>query len=102
MGQRFVLKEAVLVSRLNGLIVQAHCVKISPLDTGDLGRHQGVLVSQQLREWAENYPPTFAAKHALGSAETARVERRNLDPMRRDDQAVQWAPRTPSLQNKRL
>jgi hypothetical protein len=29
---------------------------------------------EQLREWAENYPPTFADKHALVSAEIARIE----------------------------
>jgi predicted ATPase len=32
---------------------------------------------EQLREWAENYPPTFADKHALVSAEIARVEGRD-------------------------
>jgi hypothetical protein len=34
---------------------------------------------EQLREWAENYPPTFADKHALVSAEIARVEGRAFD-----------------------
>jgi len=28
----------------------------------------------QLREWADNYPPTFGDKHALVSAEIARLE----------------------------
>jgi len=37
---------------------------------------------EQLREWAENYPPTFADKHALVSAEIARVEGRDKDAMR--------------------
>ena len=32
---------------------------------------------EQLREWAENYPPTFADKHALVSAEIARLEGRD-------------------------
>ena len=32
---------------------------------------------EQLREWAENYPPTFADKHALVSAEIARIEGRD-------------------------
>ena len=36
---------------------------------------------EQLREWAENYPPTFADKHALVSAEIARLEGRALDAM---------------------
>ena len=34
---------------------------------------------EQLREWAENYPPTFADKHALVSAEIARLEKRDAD-----------------------
>ena len=32
---------------------------------------------EQLREWAENYPPTFGDKHALVSAEIARLEGRD-------------------------
>src|SRR5260370_26432554 len=30
---------------------------------------------EQLSEWAENYPPTFGDKHALVSAEIARIEK---------------------------
>ena len=37
---------------------------------------------EQLREWAENYPPTFGDKHALVSAEIARLEGRDADAMR--------------------
>jgi hypothetical protein len=37
---------------------------------------------QRLQEWAENYPPTFGDKHALVSAELARLEGRDLDAMR--------------------
>jgi predicted ATPase len=37
---------------------------------------------EQLREWAENYPPTFADKYMLVSAEIARLERRDSDAMR--------------------
>ena len=33
---------------------------------------------EQLREWAETYPPTFADKYALVSAEIARLEGRTL------------------------
>ena len=36
---------------------------------------------EQLREWAENYPPTFADKHALVSAEIARIEKRDADAL---------------------
>ena len=46
---------------------------------------------KQLREWADNYPPTFGDKHALVSAEIARLEGRDLDAMRLYDQAIQSA-----------
>ena len=46
---------------------------------------------EQLREWAENYPPTFADKHALVSAEIARIEGRDADAMRLYEQAIQSA-----------
>src|SRR5713101_5854243 len=36
---------------------------------------------EQLREWAENYPPTFADKHALVLGEIARLEGRYFDAM---------------------
>jgi len=44
MGHALVLDEAVLASRLNGLLVQTHCIGVSPFEAGDLGRHQRVLV----------------------------------------------------------
>jgi hypothetical protein len=37
MGQRLVLHEAVLPSRLNRLLVQAHRIGVSPFQAGDLG-----------------------------------------------------------------
>ncbi|MGD8836274.1 MAG: serine/threonine-protein kinase PknK, partial [Desulfobacteraceae bacterium] len=43
---------------------------------------------EQLREWAENYPPNFADKHALLSAEIARIEGRETEAMRLYDQAL--------------
>src|SRR6202011_2974712 len=43
---------------------------------------------EQLREWAENYPPTFADKHALVSAEIARLEGRDAEAMRLYEQAI--------------
>ena len=46
---------------------------------------------EQLREWAENYPPTFGDKHALVSAEIARLEGRDPDAMRLYEQAIQSA-----------
>jgi PAS domain S-box-containing protein len=46
---------------------------------------------EQLREWADTYPPTFADKHALVAAEIARLERRDADAMRLYEQAIQSA-----------
>ncbi|MEA3115280.1 MAG: hypothetical protein QOG58_5079, partial [Caballeronia sp.] len=54
----------------------------------------------QLREWAENYPPTFADKHALVSAEIARVEGRDLDAMRLYEEAIQAAREHGFVQNE--
>jgi predicted ATPase/signal transduction histidine kinase len=46
---------------------------------------------EQLREWTDNYPPTFADKHALVSAEIARLEGRDSDAMRLFEQAIRSA-----------
>src|SRR5207244_7626131 len=46
---------------------------------------------EQLREWAENYPPTFADKHVLVLAEIARLEKRDADAMRLYEQAIHLA-----------
>jgi predicted ATPase len=43
---------------------------------------------EQLREWAETYPPTFADKYALVSAEIARLEGRGVDAIRLYEQAI--------------
>ncbi|MDB5041598.1 MAG: multi-sensor signal transduction multi-kinase, partial [Candidatus Eremiobacteraeota bacterium] len=43
---------------------------------------------EQLREWAETYPPTFADKYALVSAEIARLEGRDVDAMRLYEAAI--------------
>jgi len=45
----------------------------------------------QLREWAENYPPTFGDKHALVSAEFARIEGRDFEAMRLYEEAIRSA-----------
>jgi PAS domain S-box-containing protein len=57
---------------------------------------------EQLREWAENYPPTFADKHALVSAEIARLEGRDADAMRLYEQAIHWASENGFVQNEGL
>ncbi|HWL73948.1 MAG TPA: hypothetical protein VNQ74_08765, partial [Burkholderiaceae bacterium] len=46
---------------------------------------------EQLREWADTYPPTFADKHALVSGEIANIEGRELDAMRLYEEAIRAA-----------
>jgi predicted ATPase/signal transduction histidine kinase len=55
---------------------------------------------EQLREWADNYPPTFSDKHALVSAELARIEGRDADAMRLYEQAIQLAREHSFVQNE--
>src|SRR5271168_1214375 len=56
----------------------------------------------QLREWAENYPPTFGDKHALVSGEVARIEGRDAEAMRLYEQATQSAREHGFVQNEGL
>jgi predicted ATPase/signal transduction histidine kinase/GAF domain-containing protein len=46
---------------------------------------------EQLRHWAENYPPTFADRLALVSAEIARTEKRDADALRLYEEAIHLA-----------
>ena len=55
---------------------------------------------EQLHEWAETYPPTFADKHALVSAEIARLEGRPFDAMQLYEQAIQSARENGFVQNE--
>ncbi len=57
---------------------------------------------EQLREWAENYPPTFVDKHALVSAEIARLDGRDGDAMRLYEQAIQAARENGFVQDEGL
>src|SRR4029077_8152454 len=57
---------------------------------------------EKLREWAENYPPTFADKHALVVAEIARLEGRDLDAMRSYEEAIRVAHENGFVQNEGL
>jgi PAS domain S-box-containing protein len=57
---------------------------------------------EQLREWADNYPPTFGDKHALVSAEIARLEGRDLDAMRLYEEAIRAARENGFVQNEGL
>ena len=55
---------------------------------------------EQLREWAESYPPTFGDKHALVSAEIARLEGRDAEAMRLYEQAIRSAHDQGFVQNE--
>ena len=57
---------------------------------------------EQLREWAESYPPTFGDKHALVLAEIARLEGRDADAMRLYEQAIRSARDNGFVQNAAL
>ena len=57
---------------------------------------------EQLREWAENYAPTFSDKHALVSAELARIEGRDAEAMRLYEHAIQSAREHGFVQNEGL
>jgi PAS domain S-box-containing protein len=54
----------------------------------------------QLRAWADSYPPTFADKHALVSAEIARIEGRDAEAMRLYEQAIRSAREHGLVQNE--
>src|SRR5260370_75846 len=57
---------------------------------------------EQLREWAENYPPTFTDKHELVLAELACIEGRAFDAMQLYEQAIQSAHENGFVQNEAL
>ena len=57
---------------------------------------------EQLREWAETYPPTFADKHALVLAEIARIERRDSDALSLYEESVHSARDNDFVQNEGL
>jgi PAS domain S-box-containing protein len=55
---------------------------------------------EQLREWAETFPPTFADKHALVLAEIARIEKRDADAPRFYERAIDLAREHGYVQNE--
>jgi PAS domain S-box-containing protein len=57
---------------------------------------------EQLREWADSYPPTLADKHALVAAEIARIEGRELEAERLYEQAIRSARDHGFVQNEGL
>ncbi|HVK55202.1 MAG TPA: EAL domain-containing protein [Burkholderiales bacterium] len=63
-------------------------------------REQLATHQEQLREWAEIYPPTFRDKYLLVAAETARIDGRDLDAMRLYQQAIEAAHGGGFVQNE--
>jgi PAS domain S-box-containing protein len=80
----------------------AACYENASADEQQKGRGLLSAHEEQLREWAENYPPTFADKHTLVSAEIARLEGRDADAMRLYEQAIQSARENGFVQNEGL
>jgi PAS domain S-box-containing protein len=80
----------------------AACFENVPADEQAGWRELLVAHREQLREWAENYPPTFGDKHDLVSAEIARLEGRVPDAMQLYDQAIQSARENGFVQNEGL
>jgi GAF domain-containing protein len=56
----------------------------------------------QLREWAETYPPSFADKYTLVLAEIARIEGRDVDAMGLYEQAIHLTRENGFIQNEAL
>jgi PAS domain S-box-containing protein len=57
---------------------------------------------EQLREWADIHPPTFRDKHALVSAEIARLEGRDADAMGLYEEAIRSAHQHGLVQSQAL
>lgn len=83
------------------LAIASYC---STASEEELNRWRGPLAAhnEQLRVWAENYPPTFADKHALVAAEIARLEGRDAEAMRLYEQAIRSARENGFLQNEAI
>jgi PAS domain S-box-containing protein len=57
---------------------------------------------EQLREWAENFPPTFGDKYTLILAEIARIEKRDADAPLLYEEAIRSAREHGFVQNQGL
>jgi predicted ATPase/signal transduction histidine kinase len=83
-----------------------HALTVAALyEKGSADQQQGwhdILTAhrEKLRDWAENYPPTFGDKHALVSAELARLEGRELEAQRLYEQAIRSARENGFAQNE--
>jgi hypothetical protein len=80
----------------------AACYDKGSADEQQAWRELLVAHKEQLREWAENYPPTFADKHLLVLAEIARIEGHAFDAMQLYEQAIRSAHEHGFVQNEAL
>ncbi len=78
------------------------CYENASADEQEAWRELLTAHREQLREWAENFPPTFGDKHALVLAEIARLEKRDADAMRLYEQAIHLAREHGFVQNEAL
>jgi len=69
----------------------AAVIKTAPPDRQRGWRETLTAHMEQLRDWAESCAPIFLDKHALVSAEVARVDSRDVDAMRLYEQAIRFA-----------
>jgi predicted ATPase/signal transduction histidine kinase len=80
----------------------AACYKNASEDQQQVWRYLLTAHLEHLREWADNYPPTFADKHLLVLAEIARVDGRDRDAMHLYEQAIRSARENGFIQNEGL
>jgi PAS domain S-box-containing protein len=85
-----------------GALAVAAAYDTAPLDRQHEWRELLTAHREQLREWVENYPPTFGDKYALVSAEVARLEGRDAEAMRLYEKAVRSARDHGFVQNEAL
>jgi PAS domain S-box-containing protein len=83
-------------------LAMAACYENAPPEEQQGLRERLAAHLEQLRNWADVYPPTFADKHALVAAEIARIDGRNADAMRFYEQAIRSANENGFVQNEGL
>jgi PAS domain S-box-containing protein len=83
-------------------LARAAHLDVAPAD--ERPRHREALAAhcKQLGLWAENCPESFQDRHALVSAEVARIEGRELDAQRLYEQAIRSARESGFVQNEAL
>jgi PAS domain S-box-containing protein len=83
-----------------GALTVAACYEKASADEQNSWHELLTAHQEQLREWADNYPPTFGDNHALVSAEIARLEGRYGDAMEQYEQAIKSAREHGFVQNE--